>query len=350
MVSAAGLSATYPGFQKAQGTDLDNRLRAAQATNAETELAGQAAFGNTLKMFQQQVPGAQPMPGGPQQAQGGMPQAPAPGQPSVPMRPQQQPQPQMQQGGGQPMGGAQAQPQGQPSGSMMPGGGQIMPQGQQGMGQLDWRVIMGKVAQANPNAPPQVLAAAVNKFLPLMTQQSQMDWKQVQLALMAQRTDQGQQRVDISKEESGRRQEQGQQRIDQSGQRLGLAQDREARLAAGQKVRQDQQIQRLDLAKQNLERQITQGGQRQKLSEWRATVDAQHKRAMEVIQSNALGSNLSDPDKKALLQQEDQFYRSQLENMRNMSGSSTPTGGKPAAGGKTTDRVPAYNPSTGKIE
>ncbi len=66
MVSLAGLSAVYPGFQQAQGIDSQNRMREAQATGAETDLAGQQAFGNTLKFFQQQIPGAAPVPGAPE--------------------------------------------------------------------------------------------------------------------------------------------------------------------------------------------------------------------------------------------------------------------------------------------
>ena len=51
-------------------------------------------------------------------------------------------------------------------------------------GQLDWRQIAQKVAQANPGASPQVIAHAVSGFLPLMTQQAQQDWKQVQMQVL----------------------------------------------------------------------------------------------------------------------------------------------------------------------
>ena len=355
MVSLSGLSAVYPGYQQADSNDAQTRLKKAQATGAETELAGDAAFGNTLKMFQQQVPGAQPMPGvqgqgppmGPQMAQG--PQAPAPGQPSVPMRPQQPMQPQMPQGGQPPMGGAPAQPQGQP---------QMQQPGMQGgQGQLDWRVIMGKVAQANPNAPPQVLAAAVNKFLPLMNQQAQMEWKNVSLALAAQRAntgqesadtrrDQGNQRIDIQKGAEERRTEQGDRRLDQGDTRNDMAADREKRLAAASTVRQDQGYQRLDMQRQDLERKVIQGNDRQALSQWRAVLDAQHKRAQEIIQSSNFGNTMDAKDKKNLLADQDQAYRAAIEEMRNKTGRSTPEGNKPAAGGKVESRAPQGNPAS----
>lgn len=364
MVSLSGLSAVYPGYQQADSNDAQTRLKKAQATGAETELAGDAAFGNTLKMMQAQIPGAQPMPGAqgppmqggqppPQMAQG--PQAPEPGLPSVRMRPPQPMQPPMPQGQPQPQGGAPMQPQGQPQGQPGPQGGGPGMQG--GQGQLDWRVIMGKVAQANPNAPPQVLAAAVNKFLPLMNQQAQMEWKNVSLALAAQRANtgqesadtrrnQGNQRIDIQKGAEERRTEQGDRRLDQGDTRNDMAADREKRLAAASTVRQDQGYQRLDMQRQDLERKVIQGNDRQALSQWRAVLDAQHKRAQEIIQSSNFGNTMDAKDKKNLLADQDQAYRAAIEEMRNKTGRSTPEGNKPAASGKTNDRAPEGNPAS----
>ena len=544
MISLGGLSAVYPGQQQAQKLDQQNQLDKFKITDAQTDQAGQVAFGNTLKMFQQQVPGAQPMQGpmnqGGQQPPGqqsqSMPQqggqTPMPGQPSMPMRPPQQPmggQPQMQgnpqQGAGMGGGGMpQQQPQGQPQQG-----------GQQQGGQLDWKQIAQKVSQANPGAPPQVLAAAVSKFLPLMTQQAQMEWKQVQLALMGQRNEdqsrdrnrgmdvresegsanrgsregiaQGNRvsretiskmtvderreaheagiisreqmdeanrgsresegeknrgsregisgtRADISREaEAGRAarselsnttkrdlaqlsdkakreiaaarldvegvkeegrdkrfvsgqegqtnrtlmREKGQdlrerdrqgalddraklsdetrreiarlgadsrkelteyleagrqtraaqsdttrrdisdanrsQRESASGRaeegrntRAGQAEsgrqsrfgDREQRLSAAATVRQDQGYQKLELQKQSLADRITKGGDRNALSQWRAIVDAQHKRALEIIQANSGMSALDPKEKKALLDEQSKSYRLEIEGMKRM--------------------------------
>jgi hypothetical protein len=57
----------------------------------------------------------------------------------------------------------------------MPGGG--MPGGQP---HLDWRTVAQKVTQANPGLPPNAIAAAVDRFMPLMSQQSLAEWRQVQ--------------------------------------------------------------------------------------------------------------------------------------------------------------------------
>lgn len=45
------------------------------------------------------------------------------------------------------------------------------------------------MAQANPGARPEAIAAAVTKFLPLMTAQSQMDWRAIQQQLQMERID-----------------------------------------------------------------------------------------------------------------------------------------------------------------
>ena len=78
------------------------------------------------------------------------------------MGPQGRPPMPMQSGGGQPPPMPQQPMGGPPTGPpQMPGG---QPGGQSGMQQrpaLDWRVVFQKVQEANPGAPPQVLAAAV---------------------------------------------------------------------------------------------------------------------------------------------------------------------------------------------
>ena len=168
---------------------------------------GDVAFGKTLQMFnsgqqqQQPQPPQMPQPQGwtPPQGQqampGGGPQTPQVMPPPAPMQgmpPQGMPQgqpgmpPQMPQGGGgmpppmqrppMPQGGGQMPPQQQqPMGGQMPPG---MPQGGQQPPQLNWQTIFQKVRQANPGATPQVLAAAVDRFMPLMNQQSQQQWEQ----------------------------------------------------------------------------------------------------------------------------------------------------------------------------
>ena len=195
----------FQGYNQQQKSQYDN-------TQMQNDLLGQQAFGNTLKALSDQ--GGGPMP------------TMSPGQPSAPAQQVSQ----AQQGAPPPMatnpiqkilgmfGNPQAAgaPQGAgPGGPMPPQGGAPMPQGgppqgapqgmpPQGAPQqggppqvLDWRSIAQKVAQANPGAPPQVLAAAVDRFVPLMNAESQQQWRQVSANLRQQQIDQiGQYRQD----------------------------------------------------------------------------------------------------------------------------------------------------------
>jgi hypothetical protein len=64
------------------------------------------------------------------------------------------------------------------------------------MQSMDWRQVAQMVAQANPGAPPEVLAAAVTKAIPLMNSDSQQQWRMVQAQLAEQRIRQGYDRLD----------------------------------------------------------------------------------------------------------------------------------------------------------
>jgi hypothetical protein len=219
----AGLSGAYSGYTEGVADEATAR---AKKYAIDIQQAGDAAFGRTLMLLnssqqQQPQPGQPPMP--PPGGAPPMPGQPTPGGPPPQMPPQmpmqqgqQQPMPQarppmpVQPGGAppppmpqQPIGGAPAGP------PQMPGGGQP------GGPTLDWRVIFQKVRDANPQAPPQVLAAAVDKFLPLMSQMSQMEWREKSLMLREQ--------MEGMKESYGMQLEQ----LRQSG-RYGLEGQREA--------------------------------------------------------------------------------------------------------------------------
>lgn len=352
----AGLSGAYSGYNEGVGEEATAR---AKKYAIDMQQAGDAAFGRTLMMLNQgqqggqQMPGQQPM--GP--PPGGAPPMPSPGQPPAPppQMPMQQGQPQpmpqatppmpMQPGGGQPPPMPQQPMGGPPAGPpQMPGG---QPGGQPGMQQnpaLDWRVVFQKVQQANPGAPPQVLAAAVDKFLPLMNQQAQMQWREVSQQLRAMQIQQGQERVN-----------QGEERIRGAEANLGERQrefgTREKRLESSAAVRQDQGWQRLEIQKQQLERQITEGKNKQLLGQWRAVIDAQHKRAMEIIQSSSGFSALDPKEKKALLEEQNKAYTEAIERMRDQMGSSTQTGGTsdmPSA--KTQEAAPKGSAVPGREE
>ena len=166
----------------------------------------------------QQQPGMMPPPQGmpPPGPPGGMPpQGPPPGPPMPQGQPPMGGPPQSPMGGPPPGPPGMSMPQGQPP---QPGGGQ---QFTPSSGPLDWRQVMQKVQQANPGAPPQVLAGAVDKFLPLMNQVSQMQWREERLNMQIQhQTDQlqlGYDRLAQSQSNVDRRVTAGdQQRADQS--------------------------------------------------------------------------------------------------------------------------------------
>ncbi len=375
MPSAAGLSATYGGYQKARAAD--NAIESGDIANetARTAQEGEKAWGNTIPVLQQMLqPGATQMPGAggappPMASQGPAPQAPPPGQPSQPMQQAAPPERIMsppgggpsvgvynqsqlnpmdaQASGGQPqaLGGpappSAAPPQAPPAAPQQPGG--------QPQGRLDLHTVMGAVVKANPGAKPQVIAAAVAKALPLMTAQSQMDYKNLMVQLSAGRLNeatahhvenegaaqsrigQGAQKV----EQGNRRLDQGDTRLEQQGgelasrdtrrqaqtdqgnQRLDVQRGREARLQAQAEIRNDQRYKQLDQQKAALEARVQQGGDRTALSEWRAIVDAQHKRALELIQSGKNAIGVMDPEeRKALVKEQNDFYKSQIEQMR----------------------------------
>lgn len=349
---ASGLSAAYPGYLQGEQNEGRARLSKLQADQAQIDMLGQQAFGRTLAQLSgaQGAPGAQPAP-----------VTPPPGQPSMPMqRPPQAGMPPMQPPQGMPPQGGM--PPMAPQGGMPQQGGAppLMPQGGGGMppqGQLDWRSIAQRVSQANPGAPPEVIASAVTRFLPLMNQQAQQEWKTIMSQIAVQREgrigEQGQERInqkgDQFQKREGRLGEQFQKREGRIGEQF---QQREQRLEQNQVVRQDQAWQRLELQKRGLAQRYQQTKDRNLLVQQRTIIDAQHKRAQEIIQANSAYSSMSDADKKKLLAEEDKAYNESIQNLKAMAsgkndnlGEVTGVDVQPApAAGRT------YNPATGKIE
>lgn len=108
--------------------------------------------------------------------------------------------------------------------------------------------------------------------------------------------------------------------------RLDQADTREARLTAAAAVRQDQGYQRLQLQLRALEDRAAATGDKNLLTQWRVALDAQHKRAQEIIQANSVNSALKPADKKALLAEQDASYNAAIADMK-----SRMAGGQPAA-------------------
>lgn len=219
-MALAGLGGFASGLEGGLNSGQQFQQNRMKLSDEQTQRAGMQAAGKAiLSMFGGQVPGQQAQP-------------PAPGQPSQPLGSGQAPPPagmqaqdpqnqglvsgvgqMLGQPGGPPQGGAspqQAVPPGAPSGA--PQGGP--PQGGR---QMDWRSIIQGVQKANPGAPPEVIIAAVNQFIPIMSAQSQAEWRQAQVSLGQGRLAQGQERV----EQGGQRVQQGDRRLDQGDRRAG---------------------------------------------------------------------------------------------------------------------------------
>ena len=346
---------------------VENRQKIAQT---DADVVGQSAAGNFVKsLFNGSVPGAQPM----QPPMGGQPQGAAPPmQPPMGGQPQP-PQPQaISAGGGMPQApqaavAALAQrlrsmvPGAQP---MMPQTGQMPPQAGAGSppptpaggppggapsspspggnpiqslyGQMTLQQVAQGVVRSNPGIEknPQALFSAMRQLMPLMRPDEAQYFRALQLQQQQQHNTVmegiAQQRADTGDTRAATAGAQGQERID-------LGNKKETRIAGQSQVRLDQGWQRLELSKQQLQRQIMQGGQRQLLGQWRAVLDAQHKRATEIIQGGNTNVTLTDEQKKQLKEENDQ-YEGEIKAMRAGQG----PGGSPP---RVTRSRPAALPS-----
>lgn len=297
--------------------------------------------------------GAYPPPAGGQPSQSGMQSAPA----AMP----QQPGP----GGGDP--------------TMMRNpnlGGQQPDDGQGGL-RLTWQGIAHSIKAQNPGVSDLALAHAVDKFVPMMAAQSQAEWRNLRTEMMGQIADvksqawrdtaatRAQGGVDAAgvragaanyatdaRERVGTAAETGRQgrfdtsedrRRDAMDQRDQQFQQREQRLQDSLKLRGDSTWARLDQQKQQFEQRIQQGDRRQAVTEWRATVDAQHKYAMEKILSSR---DMKPAERQQMIQDQNGWYTGQIERMQNLTsqrGNMTDGGSKVT--GQTVEDAPA--PQTG---
>lgn len=377
----AGLSAAYPAFVKGRQDENNADLSDLNLQDAKRQALAKVAMGNALALL-----------GGGQQQQGqGLP-APPPGQPSQPagppqggMMPPQGGQPPMAGGappsfnerfGGQaPPGGMPGQPphpMGRPPspggpGMMPPGGGPPgmgqpqmggQPGGQQGpqrQGALDWRQLVTAVKQANPSLPPDVMAQAVTQFLPLMSQQSQMEWRALSLQMREQGLQQREQQFLVNAADRRDRETGRNERADQTDARVrdkekgtqGRFDAREGRLADTLQFRKDSTWARLDQQKQQAEQRVAASQGKQGLAELRAAIDAQDKHVRTRIQAHSAANTMKPAERKQLLDQADADYNAQIEKLRSTYGRSTPTGGTTnVPGPKAQDRTPQGNPAS----
>lgn len=359
----SGLSAV-PGGQMAGTEELQNiQQRDLAIKDTQAKQIGMAAYWRALQGMMG-TPGQGPMPPNPGQPsmppgqqmagapQGGPPQAPQPMPPGMarpPMPISQQGMPQ----GGPPPGAAPAPPQGQPQG-MPPG--QEQPGGQ-GPGSpeqpMSWQRVVMAIKQHNPNLPDQALAAAVDHFMPMMTMQSKLEWQKLRNDLLmdvatmktdasrdntrdrtdAQRdvagirsdtsrantTDRIGQRQTEEEGRSGRAATAEDRRERAMGQRQSQFDQREERLTKGLKLREDSTWARLDQSKQALQQRIQAGDKTRAVTEYRAALDAQHKRAMEIIQSTSMMNNMKPDERQKFLKEQNAWYNGELDKLQNLA-------------------------------
>ena len=278
-----------------------------------------------------------PPPGGPPMA----PQGGPPGQPPGGMRPPMQ-------GGGMPPGA------GGPPG-MPPGGPQ---QGGRPQPSLDLPTIIQAIVKSNPGAPPQVIAAAVNRFTPLMNAQAQQQWKEMSLQLREQQilstqdartrtndlreqqilsTQDARTRTNDLREQEGRRREtdaqrrgdQADQRTRQADERIDIAKQREQRLELQQTVMKDERLKKY-------EAQLKQATERRDAAATRTAIQAMHYRSIEVINAWGLSNSVDKKTVDEMLEKNKEFYLEQLKKL---------TGGEQQPGAAPPQAGPAPSPT-----
>lgn len=343
-MAGVGIGAFAGGLASGLGQGQQFQLNRLKIQDEGTQRQGMQALGKTIQGF---IQGPAGLPGG-----GNMP--PMPGQPSQPMQqpgaPPQQGAPQggpqatfpqnqgvvgqlpwmQQQGppgvtprdpGVQPPPGA---PAGGPPGTSPQGGAPGMPppgpqgpgptqQGGQGGGQFTWQQLARQVAQANPGAKPEVIAAAVLQAMPLMTAQSQAEYRQMLLQDRGRGLDIQQQRAD----QSGDYQQQQGGRADA---RLDLA---NRKFEEVKKNKEDGFI----LAQQKFSEAKTMDAKKLVLSQYRAQLA---KRNADLYAAVRAGGGIPDPELQKKLeqsQQDDEHVLKQMEQA--IAGGGDSVGGAP---------------------
>lgn len=317
-MNLSGFSAVYPGYSAQENQTAQTEQNQAAAKEAAFKLLGAQVLGRALTGGQPPASGVPSQPMAPPPGQASVPNAPpAPAQPPVPSAP-----------------APQAPPAPGPAGAPVAQGGGGLPE-------ISLPALTQRILQTTPQVKdhPEILLAALERAAPLLDRQSKEDLgelrKQMQERSLKQSGELAQARIDALREK-----EKGTQ---------GRFDEREARLAASTAVRQDQQFQRLQLQERALSDRIQQTGDKAALAQWRAVVDAQHKRAMEIIQSNSINSNLSKTDKDALLAEQRQAYEAAIAGMRQKMGSTTPTGGTVPEGAPTGTKEGARVPQNAPL-
>jgi hypothetical protein len=209
------------------------------------------------------------------------------------------------------------------------------------MPEISLEALTKRIIQTTPQVQghPEILMAALERAAPLLDRQSKEDLaelrKQMQVQRLQQTGELAQARIEAAKAAEAGKQ--------------GRFDAREARLAASTAVRQDQGYQRLQLQANALAERAQSTGDKNALSQWRATVDAMHKRATEIIQSSNTNIEMKPADKAALLAEQRQGYEAAITGMRERMGATTPTGGTTAPGAPMAPKIQGQVPQNAPL-
>lgn len=228
-LSQAGPAAVQ-GYQAQNDRALQQRQQAEMERQQQIAQQAEQIRGRTLMgMFQPQMPGAVPMP---QTMNRPNPTALAPQAPGSSSLGSSMPGPETTQ---RPMPTQIGQGQGFES--------PMTAQANQPSQQLDWKTILTTIARENPGADPQAIAGAVEKFVPLMNSQSQMEWKQLQMAFkdrqMQATQDYRGNRIDLDRDKLNATVDYRAKRIAQIDRGLDLRPPPTERMAPAQKAKLD---------------------------------------------------------------------------------------------------------------
>lgn len=203
---------------------------------------------------------------------------------------------------------------------------------------LDWRTVIQALQKANPGIKGQQLAAAVDQFIPLMTQQSAQDWKAMSLDLRQQSLDNQQTRANNTLEAANTRAQTAetgrQNRADATNSRLTSAHEDAFELKYDQyrdKVANEAANSDLKNKEYNL-RQMA------------AAATEVHRAATERIQTAADSGFMAADEQKRLLAEADDHYaqaQQDINNLRSGAGQGAPgVAAQPAGASSSAGPLP----------
>jgi hypothetical protein len=352
----AGLAFVPQGYDAGGLSYL--QLQAAERDKAAMTLLGQAFQGGQPPLQGGPPPGAPPMmtapPGAPGAPPGGATRlSPGPGQPAPPGL---SPPPAGVGGGpsptiaGQPRalppgwlgGGSAAAPtSGIPAGAPAGAGG--APAGLPAPQSMSWQDMVTRIVRANPNAPPDVVAAAVTKAMPLLNLESQSSWRQIELGLRELQIAQAGQRIEQAGERLSETERSNRAREEGRRETTDLARERlEGQKANWERLNKDSESKRLYYAaKQSRDEAMSLSKQGkaahdQSLADWRAKYNAYDK----YMRAKIAAGSLPDAEKKALNKQLDEQWGQSMREMHDFEEQSGGVEPKAPAGGGTPTLTP----------